>query len=121
MTTHQKILEFAREMRKNPTPAERFFWERVRNRRLADKKFRRQYIIQHEEIVGRKRFFIADFYCHEHQLIVELDGDIHRQQIEYDKIREEKLIDMGLRVIRFSNEKVLQQWDVVLGELLAFF
>ncbi|MEM7375083.1 MAG: endonuclease domain-containing protein [Bacteroidota bacterium] len=115
--TYQKILQFAREMRKNPTPAERFFWEKVRNRRFLGKKFNRQFIIQQEEIAGQRRFFIADFHCHEWKLIVELDGKIHLQQMDYDQIREARLIEMGFRVIRFNNEEVLENWEMVAERL----
>jgi very-short-patch-repair endonuclease len=46
--TYEEILAFARELRKKQTPAEKFFWQKVRNRRLFGKKFTRQFIIQHD-------------------------------------------------------------------------
>ena len=114
---YKDILNFAREMRKNQTPAEQFFWEKVRNRRFMGKKFTRQYIIEHAEIQGNKSFFIPDFHCHEKRLIVELDGGIHEQQVEYDKIREDILRDMGFIFLRFRNEEVLESWDRVAERL----
>ncbi|MEM1124354.1 MAG: DUF559 domain-containing protein, partial [Bacteroidota bacterium] len=59
----------------------------------------------------------ADFHCHEQKLIVEIDGDIHLEQIEYDKIREETLKEMGYKIIRFRNEEVLKDISSVLIKL----
>jgi len=106
---YSRILEYARELRKNQTKAEKYFWRVVRNRKFQGYKFNRQFIIEHES----HSFFIADFYCHEKKLIVEIDGDVHRAQVEYDKIREEILQDLGFRIIRFKNEEVLKNWSGV--------
>lgn len=113
--TYETIKKFARELRKNQTPAESLFWEKVRNRRFLGKKINRQFTIQHENIMGKKRFFIADFYCHEKKLIIEIDGGIHTlpEQMEYDLIREDILREMGFVVIRFTNEMVLERWGYV--------
>jgi very-short-patch-repair endonuclease len=115
LSQYQVVLTYARRMRSNPTPAERSFWEKVRQKQLLGKKFIRQYIIQHAEVLGRKSYFIADFYCHEKKLIVEIDGPIHlkKEQIAYDQIRESILYEMGYKVIRFTNEEVLNKWDWV--------
>ena len=118
---YKDILEFARALRKNQTLAEQFFWEKVRNRRFFGKKFTRQYIIQHSEFNGEKAYFIADFHCHEKNLIVELDGKIHEERVEYDKIRSEILQEMGFHIIRFSNEEVLERWPLVEGRLKEVF
>ena len=100
-------------MRKNPTPAENYFWNKVRDRSFHGFKFYRQYIIENASFNDDKSFFIGDFYCHNKKLIVELDGDIHLQQIEYDRLREIDLIKMGFKVIRFNNEDVLNKWNEV--------
>jgi len=110
---YKQILSFARALRKNQTPAEKHFWEKTRNRKLFGLKFRRQHIIQHANILGNKSFFIADFFCGEKKLIVEIDGKIHLQKKEYDEIREEILAEMGFTVIRFWNEQVLENWELV--------
>ena len=65
--------EIARDLRKRMTKAEKIFWEAVRNRKILNKKFNRQFPI-HFEINGMKRFFIADFYFHEKKLIIEVNG-----------------------------------------------
>lgn len=67
-------------MRRSQTPAELFFWRKVRKRQVLGKRFNRQFIIQYEDIMGQKRFFIVDFYCHEQKLIVEVDGSIHPEE-----------------------------------------
>ena len=114
---YKKIREFARENRKNPTPAEKFFWNKVRNRKLFGKKFNRQFIIEHGFSLNVINYFIVDFYCHEHRCIIELDGPIHSRQKGYDNERQDMLEDMGYKVIRFTNEKVLQEWDAVVNVL----
>ena len=116
--SYATVLQLVRQMRKSPTKAEAFFWEQVRKKKLGNKKFLRQYLIQHTESDGVKRFFIADFYCHEKKLIVEIDGDVHLQKEEYDKIRENILLEMGFQIVRFRNEMVLHRWLLVEERLL---
>lgn len=103
---HLQVREMARKLRRNQTPAELFFWEKVRKRQVLGKRFNRQFIIQHEDITGKKAFFIVDFYCHEQKLIVELDGSIHQEeeQQRYDVQRTNILEEMGFQVIRFENK-----------------
>ncbi len=95
-------------------------WERVRRKQVNGIKFYRQYIIEHADILGVKAFFIADFYCHPQKLIIEIDGDIHLtcEQKKYDKERSEVLREMGYRIIRFTNQEVLENWEEVQERLL---
>lgn len=116
---YKDILAFARSLRKNQTPAEIFFWNEVRNRRLFGKKFKRQFIIQYAEISGEKKYYIADFFCYEKSLVVEIDGKIHLEQKELDFIREQNLKKLGFKVIRFTNEEVLDNWQNVKQKLEA--
>ncbi len=58
-----------------------------------------------------------DFYCHSDQLVIEIDGEIHQQQIEYDLEREGILRGRGLSILRFSNGEVLEHLDRVLFEI----
>jgi very-short-patch-repair endonuclease len=96
--TDPEILKLARENRSNQTPAERKLWKHLR-KRLTGRKFRRQHPVSR---------FIADFYCHEAKLIIELDGGYHDDpdQEELDLGRQKALEDMGLIVIRFRNEEI---------------
>jgi very-short-patch-repair endonuclease len=95
----------ARELRQNLTPAEDRLWAAIRNRQLNGWRFR----CQHP--VGR---FIVDFYCPAYKLAIEIDGDIHLKQVEYDSARTKQLANYGYRVIRFKNEEVLNNLDRVL-------
>jgi very-short-patch-repair endonuclease len=65
-----------------------------------------------------KRFFIGDFYCYNGKAIIELDGKIHLQQLEYDKLNEVDLIEMGFKIIRFKKAEVLSYWIEVCEVLL---
>jgi very-short-patch-repair endonuclease len=97
------IKEIARNLRKNQTEAERILWEQLRNRKLNGCKFLRQaplfYFVYHK----RRYLFIADFYCAERKLVIELDGRIHDYTKEYDENREAVITERGLKVIRFKN------------------
>ena len=97
---------FARELRKNQTKAEECLWRRVRNRRFYGYKFTRQFLIEH----SRGSYFIADFFCHEAKLIVEVDGPTHLARRDYDENRTQILNSLGYQVIRLRNEEVLKDW-----------
>lgn len=85
------------------------------NEILNNLKFNRQFIIEH----ANNQYFIADFYCDKHKLIVEIDGEIHKQQIQYDLIRSEILIELGYTVVRFRNEEILNNWNAVERKLVT--
>ena len=106
----------ARELRKRSTRAERLFWDAVRDRKLDGLKFIRQYPIPFE-YDGIKRFFIADFYCHEHRLAVEIDGLIHDRQQDYDKLRTFIINHLGMRVLRIRNTEIETDIQPVLSRL----
>lgn len=103
------LKEFGRENRKNPTPAEDLLWQHIRNNKLG-LKVRRQHTI---------RGYIVDFAILEASLVVELDGEYHNeeQQRRYDEARTDFLGELGLTLIRFSNEEVLQNVDVVIEKI----
>jgi len=109
-------------MRNNPTKAEARMWEELRKRKLLFLRFNRQFIVQHEKEGGGTEFFIADFYCNEIKLIIEIDGEYHQeaQQIQYDKIRTESLEKMGYHIARYTNLEVLNDMEGVLQKLTKF-
>ena len=117
--SYEIVLGYARKLRKNPTKAEKYFWIQVRRRNILGMKFTRQFIVRYFGDDQREHFYIADFHCHQKKLIVEIDGAYHNQtkQIEYDRIRDEILIQMGYTVLRFKNEDVLNNWNIVLEKL----
>jgi very-short-patch-repair endonuclease len=103
------VLERARELRHPQTPAEQRLWATLRDRRLGGFKFRRQHPIDR---------FIVDFFCHECSLVVEVDGESHATQVEYDQARTEWLNDHGCTVVRFSNQDVDQRLEGVTHVIL---
>ncbi len=100
-------LTFAKENRKNPTPAENLLWQNLRNKKLGV-KFRRQHPVD---------VYVPDFVCIEKKLIVEVDGEIHLSQQEYDKSRSYVLNEIGYHVIRFTNDEVINNITVVIEKI----
>jgi very-short-patch-repair endonuclease len=103
------ILERSRELRQPQTPAEQRLWAALRDRRLGGYKFRRQHPIDR---------FIVDFFCHECSLVLEVDGDSHATQAEYDQARTEWLNDRGYTVIRFTNQDIYKRFPGVQEAIL---
>lgn len=101
----------ARVLRKNQTLAEKYFWDKVRNRKLLGLKFNRQFLLEYSEISGNKLYYIADFHNFEHKLIIEIDGKIHDFQKRYDEERQTNIEALGYKVLRFQNEEVLHDWN----------
>ena len=103
---------YARENRKQSTKAEQVLWTHLRSRKLHGFKFRRQHPIAD---------FVADFYCHECKLVIELDGEYHNviEQRQYDKGRTYELSELKIKVVRFTNREVLERIDFVLDEISA--
>lgn len=102
-STHQH----AKELRGRTTEAEQKLWALLRNRQLKGKKFRRQHAI-----AG----YVADFYCHESKLVIELDGNRHnnREAKAYDHSRTALLNEMGITVLRFWNNELITDHAKVL-------
>ena len=100
----------AKRLRRNQTDVERVLWSRLRDRRLAGWKFKRQVPIDR---------FIVDFCCADAKLIVELDGGQHDQDNERDANRTKILEAMGYLVLRFWNNDLTQNIDGVLEEILS--
>ena len=92
-----ELRERARELRRNMTPAEKILWEKLRHNRLSGLQFRRQQIINP---------YIVDFYCHAKALVVEVDGDFHDLQQDYDNERSTYLITRGFQMLRVRNDEV---------------
>jgi very-short-patch-repair endonuclease len=104
------LLGNVRQLRKRQTPAEKIFWNEVRNRKFYNLKFRRQHQIG---------FYIVDFYCHEYNLVIELDGSIHDLETnkKNDEEREWNLKFQGYKILRFPNERIFNDIDAVLKEI----
>ena len=105
------IFENAKELRRSMTEAEEILWKHLRNSKLHGLKFRRQHPVD---------IFIADFYCHQKKLIIELDGNIHDilEQKEYDEGRTFILEEKGFKILRFKNEEIINDLENVLERIL---
>ena len=113
MTNHRpsaELIERSRELRHESTPAEQTLWRYLRDRRMRGFKFRRQHPIER---------FILDFYCEDLKLAIEVDGGGHLEpeQEQYDVARTQTLNDLGIQVLRFWNNDVLERTDLVLEEI----
>ena len=110
------IKQTVRDLRKRQTEAEGLLWGKLRNRKLLGGKFLRQHPIVFDWN-NRKRFFVADFYCHKAKLVVEVDGPIHDRQKDYDELREFVLRGLGFKILRFSNKMVTRNTNKVIKKI----
>ena len=90
--------KFARFLRENMTKSEKILWEHLRKNQLGV-KIRRQHPIGN---------FVADFYCHQAKLIIELDGKYHKYygQKKNDNLRDDFFKDQGIKVLRITDDEV---------------
>ena len=104
-----KKLELARHFRKNPTESEDIVWQLLRNRQIKNLKWRRQQVIDG---------FIADFYCAELNVVLEIDGSVHEKEEvkEYDEYRTSVFESKGIRTFRLKNEDCDKQHLIELVE-----
>ena len=108
----KRLIELAKELRKNETETEKLLWKALRNRHLHGIKFRRQHPVYN---------YIVDFYCHDAKLAVEVDGKIHqnKENKEYDVERTQELNNFGITVLRFTNSQIEKNTDFVLDSILT--
>lgn len=117
MTRTNEITRLARELRRKQTREEALLWESLRNRKFKNLKFLRQHPIVYDKHRGGLRYFVADFYCAELRLVIEVDGPIHQIQKHDDQNRDAILRELRIRVIRIKNEE-LNDVDRVLRKLM---
>jgi very-short-patch-repair endonuclease len=101
---------FARQLRRDITPAESHLWQHLRGNRLRGLHFRRQQVIHG---------FIADFYCHAAGVVVEVDGGIHDAQLEADESRDRAFAQLGLLTLRVCDDNVLHNTVAVLERIFT--
>jgi very-short-patch-repair endonuclease len=108
------LKEIRQELRNEPTHAEAILWQYLKGSQLAERKFRRQHSVG---------YFVLDFYCPSERLAIELDGGVHdnQEQQDYDNERTMALETLDLTVIRFRNEMIFDNIDVVLNTILTHF
>ena len=105
------IFKKAEQLRRNMTKCETLLWKRINDKKILWCRFKAQHPID---------IFIADFYCHALQLVVELDGEIHNNRIrrEYDIGRTAELERFEIKVIRYSNDEVLNDIEKVIYDIM---
>jgi very-short-patch-repair endonuclease len=106
----RKLTTLARKNRNNPSPAEKKIWYEV----LCRKQFE-GYKFTRQKPIGD---YIIDFYCSKLQLVIEIDGDSHSENKEYDKARTKTLSQLGLRVLRYTNHDVCNNIEGVYQDLM---
>jgi len=98
-------------LRSKMTDAEMVLWSRLKNRNIFKVRFRRQHPVD---------IFVLDFYCHEIKLAIEVDGRIHlkREIQEYDEGRSHDIEKFGIKMLRFTNEQILNNLNEVQTKIL---
>ncbi len=104
-----KLKERAKELRKAGNLPEVLFWQRVNKNKFKGYDFDRQ------KIIGN---YIVDFFCTNHNVVIEIDGSSHNDKQEYDETRDEYLKSLGLSVIHISAKEILQNLNGVMEMLL---
>ena len=100
----------AKELRRELTEEEKVLWQYLGKNRLGGFHFRRQQVVQG---------FIVDFYCYQAGIVVEVDGGVHEDQVEYDHDRDKVLEGLDLRIIRVKNEEIQNNLQSVLSVIEA--
>lgn len=110
---YHRLIEYARNMREHPTEAEAKLWELLQAHWLEGLHFRRQHVMEN---------FIVDFLCLRKALIIEVDGPIHDQpeQMDYDQHRTKVLEELGFTLVRFTNDEVLRETEVVRAKICHY-
>ena len=101
------LKERAQELRRNLTPAEKILWQSIRKKSLGVEFHRQVPILD----------YIADFYCHEIGLVLEIDGATHEKSFLEDSKRQERLEKEGLRLLRFKNEMIYENIEMVISQI----
>lgn len=113
------IKNTVRFLRKSSTGSEKIFWNLVRKKQFINLRFQRQYPIKYL-YNNVSSFFVADFYCHALNLIIEIDGSIHSQVKERDEIRDFIVNTKGFNVLRVTDKEVINEPQTVLNKINAF-
>jgi very-short-patch-repair endonuclease len=108
ITRGQKVrpekLLFAKRLRREMTSTEINLWKALRRNAVDGFHFRRQQVIEG---------YVVDFYCDVAKLAIELDGGVHEEQWQHDELRDKAISNCGVRVLRISNEAMLDSEAVI--------
>jgi very-short-patch-repair endonuclease len=114
------VTALCRQLRNNATLSEKLLWAEIRRRKLGGQKFLSQFPIYIIQGMGRKAFYIAEFYCAQHKLVIEVDGPIHLLKKEYDNNRDIVMHEWGFDILRFTNDEVESSLNNVIGKIEAY-
>jgi very-short-patch-repair endonuclease len=108
-----KLKRYSQELRKNMTDAEKLLWSKLRKKQLKNSQFYRQ------RIIGS---YIVDFYCPKAKLIIEVDGGQHYEDegSKRDKVRDDYITKLGMKILRVSDREVLKNIKGVLERIYEF-
>jgi very-short-patch-repair endonuclease len=101
------------------TGAKKLLWKELKGKKLSGYRFLRQHPILYKGNLTRYNYFIADFYCDERKVVIEVDGPIHEESEEYDDYRDSELEKLGLHILRIKNEE-LENMNEVLYKISNF-
>ena len=113
---YHEVKLLARKLRKNQTDAEQQLWNSLRDRQLDGYKFLRQHPVIYDRNGNDLNIFIPDFYCPKSKLAIEVDGKVHLSCRQHDLWRENTLTEMGITVLRFQNEELIDM-EIVLKKI----
>ncbi len=102
-----EVFRLAESLRNNMTDPEKHLWSRLKNKQLGV-RFKAQHPIG---------CFITDFYSHKANLAIEIDGEAHKFQKNYDKSREAEIEKYGIKIIRFDNKEILEDIETVIKKI----
>ncbi len=108
-----------RDLRKNMTESEKLLWHEIRSNKIWIKVYRQKAIFVKNEDSGFSRWIIADFYSPDNKLVIEIDWSIHKLKEIYELDREkEKLLKLRwYKIIRFTNQEVIENIDRVIAKI----
>lgn len=110
---NKNLKQASRDLRNNLTDAEKLLWSKLRGKQILGLQFYRQKPILN---------YIVDFYCPAANLVIECDGSQHftDEGLEADRMRDDALAQLGLKVLRFDNRQVMRQLDDVVEVIYQF-
>ena len=113
LSYHKELKLISQQLRKHMTDAENLLWSKLRGKQLKGLQFYRQ------KTIGK---YIVDFYCPKAHIVIELDGGQHYTESgqERDQLREEVLLNMGVKVLRFSDREVFDNLNGVMESIWSY-
>jgi len=105
------LKKLARKLRNNMSPPEIILWNQLKRKKLRGYDFHRQKPIDN---------YIVDFFCSKLKLIIEVDGDVHKDKGEDDIVRQSRLESLGLKVLRFKASDIMKNLVDVIEAIIDY-